>query len=107
MFMDKNELLKLYWQRDKEFEAAKGKRTILTILLFAVGYFVVIYALTKPTDWKIICGDLLASIFLAGIHFWINSCIFLYLFQKGREETEILERIRKEISELEKQEQSS
>lgn len=102
--MDKNELWKLYWQKDKEFEAAKGKRTILSILLFAVGYFVVIYALSKqPSDWKIIGGILLASIFFAGIHFWINSFIFLYLFQKGREEAEILERIKKRIE----QEQSS
>lgn len=106
--MDKNELLKLYWQRDKEFEAAKGKRTILTILLFSVCYFVIIYAIAKkPTDIKAIAALLVVSIILACIHFWFNISIFLYLFQKGREETEILERIRKEISELEKQEQSS
>lgn len=101
--MDKNELLKLYYQKDKEFEAAKGKRTILTILLFAVVYFVVMYALTKPADWKGVCGNLLASIFIAGIHFWFNSIIFLTLFNKSDAETKTLQDIKKRISELEKQ----
>ena len=104
--MDKNELLKLYYQKDKEFEAAKGKRTILTILLFAVGYFVIICVQTNPTNWKDICGNLLASIFIAGIHFWFNSIIFLKLFNKSNAENAALERIRKEISELEKKEQN-
>ena len=103
--MDKNELWKLYCQKDKEFEAAKARRAILTILLFAVGYFVVIYVLeNKPTDIKTISGILFAAIFLSGIHFLINSIIFLHLFQKGREEAEILERIRKRINEIEAEE---
>ena len=99
--MDKNELWKLYYERDKEFEAAKGKRCILTISLFAVFYCVVLYVLGQPKDWGGIVWMLLISIILAGIHFWINVTIFSYLSMKGREEAEILERIKRQINELE------
>lgn len=98
--MDKNELWKLYCKRDKEFEKAKGKRTIITILSFSVVYFIIFYLNGSPTGFDVV-GDFLVAVIVAGIHFVINATVFGYLAQKGREETEILESIKKKLSELE------
>ena len=74
---------------------------MLAILGFAVLYFVVLCSFGKPTGLNILI-DIAIAIVLAGVHFWFNLFIFMPLFQKGREETERLDAIRKQISELEK-----
>ena len=96
---EKNRLYRLLNERDKQFEAAKLKRMIITIIGFAIFYFYVLYALEKPTGESIIFC-LILSIVLSGVHFFVNAAIFGALAQKGREESEILENIRKEISKL-------
>lgn len=96
-----NRLYRLLYERDKEFEAAKGKRTIITILGFAIFYFAVVYAVSKPAGLDIIYALVFAIVF-AAVHFLVNATIFLQLFQKGREESERLDAIRRQISELEK-----
>lgn len=98
--MDKNELWQLYCKRAKEFEKAKFKRMIITILSFSVVYFIIFYLNGSPTGFDVV-GDFLAAVFIAGIHVVINATVFGYLSKRGREETEILESIKKKLSELE------
>jgi hypothetical protein len=97
---ERNRLTRLYWERDKEFESAKGKRTILTIIGFTIAYFLILYAVEKPSGFDIVLAFIVALV-MAGFHFFINSFIFMYLFQKGHRETECLEAIKKKIIELE------
>ena len=99
--MNKNELWRLYCERDKEFEKAKGRRTIITILGFAIFYFAVLYSYGKPDSLTDFGALLLLSIVFGGVHFWINAPIFVYLCNKGREETEILKSIKKRMDEAE------
>lgn len=96
---ERNRLYRLLYERDKEFEAAKLKRMIITIIGFAIFYFYVLYALEKPAGTDVIIC-LMLSIFFAGVHFFVNALIFGALAQKGREESEILENIRRKISNL-------
>ena len=96
---EKNRLYRLLCEREKEFESAKLKRMIITIIGFAIFYFYVLYALEKPTGTPII-GCLILAIVFSAVHCFINAAIFGALAQKGRAESDILENIRKEISNL-------
>ena len=98
--LERDRLYKLYWQRDKEFETAKLKRTIFTIIGFAVFYFIVLYQIGKPSGFDILWA-LISALVIAGFHFYINSFIFLYLFNKGRQESDRLAAIKKQFEELE------
>lgn len=97
---ERNKLQRLYWQRDKEFEAAKLRRTIITILGFALAYFLILYNIDKPTGFDIVSTFVVAMV-LAGLHFFVNTFIFMYLFQKSHDESEQLKAIQKQISDLE------
>lgn len=88
-------------QKEKEFEKAKAKRTIITILAFAVLYFALLMISGSNTGILGIIGTMLASIFLAGIHFVINATVFGQLSEVGKRETAALEHIRNRIRELE------
>ena len=94
-------LYRLLYQKDKEFEKAKLKRTLLTILGFSLFYFIVICQTGKPVGFDIL-KVIVIAIVLGGFHFFINACIFAPLCQKGREEGEFLDSIRKRISDLER-----
>ena len=113
----KEELKRLYkelYETDQEFEKAKGKRFIITMLIFTAFYFVVLMIAAGYTDIilalkaifsKAIIGILtilLASVMLAWFHFWANSAIFWQLSDKARRERTILDGIASRIKELEK-----
>ena len=95
-------LYRLYYQLDEEFESAKMKRNILTILGFAVVFFWILWQLMSPSGWDILKAAVLALIW-SGIHFFVNACIFGPLASKGRDEGDRLRDIKKKISELEKE----
>lgn len=99
--MNKNELWKLYYERDKEFEKAKGKRALVTVIGFSIFYLVVLYSFLKPTDLKGIGATLIVAIVLGFLHFLVNLTIFAYLCNKGRDESEVLKQIKKRIDEAE------
>ncbi len=80
--MDRNDLWKLLCEREKQVEAARAKRAITTILAFAVVYFLIFYFINTPTEFLDIVGELLAAIFIAGVHFWSNAIIFSTLCKK-------------------------
>lgn len=96
-----NRLNRLLCEKDNEFEKAKGKRTIVTILAFAAFYFWLLWQVDGFSNLLDVVGTIFAAIVIAGIHLVVNSVIFGQLSDKGRSEKEALERIRKQIRELE------
>ena len=95
-------LYSLYNQLDKQFESAKMKRNILTILGFAVVFFWILCQIMSPFGWDVLKAVVFALIW-SGIHFFVNACIFGPLAAKGRDEGDRLRDIRKKISDLEKE----
>ena len=104
--MDKKEeissLYKLLYDKDREFEKAKGKRTLITLLGFTAFYFWIITAIRGFELSIDLLIYLVIAIIISWFHFWVNGTIFGYLANKGRDEADALERIRKGIRELEK-----
>ena len=96
--MDKNELRKHYYELQKRFESNKQKRAIKTILAFSVAFFWIGYVREKPTGIEILYSAL-ASIVIAGFHFFINAFIFGQLCDVSNGENRILEGIRKQLNE--------
>ena len=92
----KNELFRLYYERDKEFEKAKLKRTIWVLLGFAALYLFLIWRLRGISKGLGAVGDIVVAIVLSGIHFAINGAVFWIISKKSWEENAILERLRKE-----------
>jgi hypothetical protein len=102
--MDKKErdrLIRLYHEKDNEFESAKLKRSIITILVFSLVYFVILFIRSDIADITDLVALVFVSLVFGGIHFWVNATIFSQLSIKGREEREILESIERRIRELE------
>lgn len=97
-----NRLHRLLYERDQDFEKAKGKRTIVSLLAFTAFYYLIFWLTGSPSGVEYLT-NLLLALFIAGVHFWANITIFWQLFHKAEEETKILENIRKQISELEKE----
>lgn len=99
--MTKNELWKIYCEKEKEFQGAKEKRTTYTILAFAVAYFLLFGIVGKPDDLVDCAGMFLAAIVLSLIHFVVNATIFGQLFEASEGERKVLENIKKRMGETE------
>ena len=105
-----NRLSMLLSTKDKEFQKAKGKRTMITTTFFAIFYFVIIVLFRGITDITDIfymdLGEIallvVISTICAWLHFWANGVIFGQLSEMGRRERETLDNIRKNIKEVEK-----
>ena len=95
-------LYRLYYQKDKEFESAKLKRIILTVLGFSVVFFWIFYQLSEPSGWEIL-QVLVLSVIFSGFYCFINVCIFAPLALKGRDEGDQLREIKRKIDELQKE----
>lgn len=111
-----NRLHRLLYEKDQEFEKAKGRRTNLVVLAFAVFYFVVIMAIGGKTNivemiegaidaceniWSFL-GVFVFPFVLSWIHVVINGTIFSSLTHKAIKGNEELDSIRKRIREIEK-----
>lgn len=107
-------LYKQYHDTDRKFEKAKLMRTLITVLVFSVFYFIILMIICGETDviemlktaascgiWEIV-GMVLIPIIFAWIHFFANLTIFDHLIRKGKSETATLEHIKEQIRELEK-----
>ena len=92
-------LYRLLQERDAEFEKAKGKRTIITILGLSIFYYWLFVNLGEPTGIELLF-IIIPTIMIAGFHFFVNATIFAYLCNKSREENEILDNIKKRIKDL-------
>ena len=96
--MDKNELYKLFVVKDAEFEKAKEKRTVKTILAFAVVFFLILCWVETPSGIEFV-WTAISAIIMAAIHFFVNAPIFSYLVLQGEAERQYLEELRKQLSE--------
>lgn len=97
--MDKTMLTELISKREKEYENNKFKRTIYTILFFALIMFIIIYINNEVKGIEII-GLLLGSIFCSIVYFFINAYIFMTLFKKSEEENKLLEELKAKLSKM-------
>lgn len=98
-------LYERHYELDKKFEKAKGRRAIWTTLFFILFYFALITVIVDnllTLSLSALDDILIVAIVFGLIHFWMNATIFSQLSMKGREEREILDKIKKRISELEK-----
>lgn len=104
--MDLNEKIeerKKLWSNlsvlEKKFENNKTKRCLCTIAFYAFVYTVLGFKfLIKDTDiWEYV-GIFVASVFLAGVTFFVNSVIFSQLINKGNAEKDIIDKMQKELS---------
>ena len=99
--MTKNELWKLYCERDKAFQKAREKRMCYTIIAFAIAYALLLYIQEKPDDFMGIAGILVFAIVLSVIHFIVNATIFGQLSNMSRAEDDTLKAIKKRMDEAE------
>ena len=97
--MDKNELYRLLVTKDAEFEKAKQKRAIKTILAFALVFFLILCWVENPSGIEYVWAAIVAII-MAAIHLVVNAPIFHYLVLKGEAERKYLEELRRQLSEL-------
>lgn len=97
-----NRLYRLYYERDKEFEKAKGRRTLLSVLGFSVWYFWIYCNFLAPSGIREVLLSIVFAIITSVFHVLINGTIFWHLIDNSRREYERLEHIKKQIQELEK-----
>lgn len=97
--MNKNELYRLISEKDAQFEKAKERRTIKTILAFAVVFFLILCKFENPSGIEFVWTAVLSIIF-AAIHFFVNALIFSHLVLQGEAERKYLEELRRQLSEL-------
>ena len=99
--MDKREMLaKQIYEKDKEFEKNKFRRTILTIVGIAIFFFLLSFK--SINDFKSFLIALVGCSVGAAFYFYINMLIFVPLFTKSAEENKILEDLKKKYKELDK-----
>ena len=96
----KDNLYKEIMLFEKRIEKNKIKRTVITIVVFAIAFFATFVFLGKPVTLLDYLGDVVASIVLAGIYFVVNGLIFSQLIEAGRSEDRALENMKKRYSEL-------
>ena len=89
------QLKNLYYERDREFEKAKGRRNVLALILFSVVYFIILLSVSsKPLDFLSIILCLIISPILSVLHFLVNSSVFFHISFKGNEEARLLRKIK-------------
>lgn len=96
--MDKKELSQQYTELERKFDANKARRAIMTVLAFAVAFFVILYIVEKPEGIEILYL-VPVSIIMAGINFFVNSIVFTQLCNVSNSENKVLEEIRKKLQE--------
>ena len=95
-------LCKIRHERNKEFESANKKRNVITILGFALLFFLLICVFGKLTGIDILWG-LLISICASLFYYFINFSVFIsWLATKGMEEHNRLSSLDNDIKYLEK-----
>jgi hypothetical protein len=98
-------------REEKRVDKAKAKRAIITILFIAAVFAGLAIYMDRQNGFNIsileFIGGLLGCVFLAGFYFWINAMIFCTLASKAQAEDRMLENMRKELAELEKQERNN
>jgi hypothetical protein len=96
--MDKKELYKQLAVKEAQFEKAKERRAIKTILAFAAVFFLLLCWVEEPTGIEFV-WTAVSAVVMAGIHFVVNAAIFGMLSLQSESERKYLEDLRKQLSE--------
>lgn len=96
--MDKNELYRLLVEKEKQFEKAKERRAIKTILAFSVVFFVLLCWAEKPSGIEFLWTAVLAIV-MAVVHVFVNATVFGWLSMQSESERKYLEQLKKQLSE--------
>lgn len=99
--LERERLCQLYIERDKEFQSAKTRRVVFTLIGFAIFYFFLLCNLKAPTGWGYLVY-VLCAVFFSVIHFIVNDGIFSRICIKGREEADRLQAILEKIQEIDR-----
>ena len=97
---ERNRLTQLYWDLDKKYDSAKGKRAIKTIIAFAIAYTAIYWGIQRPDDLLDILAFFVVSLLLSSIHFLINATVFSQLIDMSNREKKSLESIKNQIDQL-------
>ena len=96
--MDKKELYKLLVVKEAQFEKAKERRAIKTVLSFAIVFFLILCWVEDPSGIEFVWAAIMAVI-MAGIYVVVNAAVFGWLSQQNESERKYLEDLRKKLSE--------
>lgn len=96
--MDKNELYKLLVVKEAQFEKAKERRAIKTILAFSIVFFLILCWVAEPSGMEFVILAV-SSVIMAVIHVFVNAAIFGWLSMQSESERKYLEDLRKQLSE--------
>lgn len=95
--MDKKELYKQLVVKEAQFEKAKERRAIKTILAFAIVFFLLLCWVEEPSGIEFLWTAVLAVV-VAGIYFVVNAAVFGWLSLQSESERRYLENLRKQLS---------
>ncbi len=96
--MDKKELHKLLVVKEAQFEKAKSKRAIKTVLAFAIVFFLVLCWVESPSGIEFL-WTAVSAVVISGIYFVVNAAVFGWLSLQSEAERRYLENLRKQLSE--------
>lgn len=99
---EKEALYRRIMELDEQFEKNKSRRILLMIAGFAVFFFYLFWQIAGIESIEDLAGGLVVSVVGAGIYVVANLCIFMPVFQKGREENDLLKELQKRYNELNK-----
>ena len=96
--MDKKELYKHLIVTEAQFEKAKERRAIKTILAFAIVFFLILCLVEEPSGIEFLWAAV-SAVIMAGFHFVVNAAVFGWLSLESESERRYLEELRKRLSE--------
>ena len=98
--MERNELWRLIQQKEKEYDRNKFKRFVYTGLFYAAVVFVIECIRGYNHNALDILGTAVVCIFVGGIFTTFSAMIFGQLYGRSEAENKELERLKKQLSEL-------
>ena len=96
--MDKKELYRLLVEKEAQFEKAKERRAIKTVLAFAIVFFLILCWVESPSGIEFV-WTAISAVVMAGVYFVVNAAVFGWLSLQSESERRYLEDLRKQLSE--------
>lgn len=103
MYMNRNKLKWLIQMKEGKHEQRKFRRTIFAVLIYSAFWLCILYAQGQLDTTSLLhfAGEIAACIFLGGITFFVNALIFSQLYSISASETNEIERLKKQLKEME------
>ena len=96
--MDKKELYRLLAVKEAQFEKAKQRRAIKTVLAFAIVFFLILCWVETPSGIEFLYAAI-SAVVMAGIYVVVNAAVFGWLAMQSESERRYLDDLRKKLSE--------